>query len=121
MRRCKQLRAADLGHGVLDGVSHCWKVSWCPRIISLGATQRRFIMEHQLWSSIMAVLAGLSKVRKPTVCDFSDEDIVKVYYWSVIHDRPTSWACDRQHWPPWRRRHALPSESTMSRRLRSES
>jgi hypothetical protein len=78
-------------------------------------------MEHQLWSSIMAVLAGLSKVRKPTVCDFSDEDIVKVYYWSVIHDRPTSWACDRQHWPPWRRRHALPSESTMSRRLRSES
>ena len=78
-------------------------------------------MEHQLWRSIVDVLATLSKSGKPTAFDFSDEDIVKVSYWSVIHDRPTSWACERKHWPLWRRRHALPSESTMSRRLRSKS
>jgi hypothetical protein len=78
-------------------------------------------MEHQLWLSIVAVLATFNKSRKPTVFDFSDEDIVKVYYWSVIHDRPVIWACNQEHWPPWHRRKALPSSSTMSRRLRTRS
>ena len=81
-------------------------------------------MEHQLYKAIVAVLATLSKRRRPTICDFSDLDIVKVYYWSVIHDRPTCWACDLKHWPLWRRRKKLPllpSTATMSRRLRSPS
>jgi Transposase DDE domain len=78
-------------------------------------------MEHQLWRSIVAVLAALSKSRKPTAVGFSDEDIVKVYYWSVLHDRSTSWACNPGNWPLWRRRQALPSQPTMSRRLRSKS
>jgi Transposase DDE domain len=79
------------------------------------------IVEHQLWRSIIAVLVGLSKPRKRTGCEFSDEDIVKVYYWAVIHDRPTCWACERRHWPVCRRRQTLPSAATMSRRLRSGS
>jgi len=81
-------------------------------------------MEHQLYQAIVAVLATLSKRRKPTICDFSDEEIVKVHYWSVVHDRPTCWACDLNHWPLWRRRKTLsplPSPATMSRRLRSPS
>jgi hypothetical protein len=78
-------------------------------------------MEHQLWRFIIEFLGELHKPRKRTVCDFSDEDIVKVFYWSVIHDRPRCWACDPNHWPPWRRRQPLPSEATMSRRLRSAS
>jgi hypothetical protein len=78
-------------------------------------------VEHQLWLSIVAVLATLNKSRKPTVFDFSDEDIVKVHYWSVIHDRPVSWACNPRHWPLRRRCKPLPSPSTMSRRLRSQS
>jgi len=78
-------------------------------------------MEHQLWRSIVAILATLNKSRKRTVCDFSDEDIVKVHYWSVIHDRPVRWACNPKHWPFWHRRQALPSPATMSRRLRTES
>jgi hypothetical protein len=78
-------------------------------------------MEHQLWKSIVAVLAELSKSRKRTVCDYSDEEIVKIHYWAVIHDRPMRWACNRRHWPLWRRCRTLPSEATMSRRLRSNS
>lgn len=78
-------------------------------------------MEHQLWHAILAVLSSLHKDRKTTACDFSDEDIVKVYYWSVIHDRPVRWACQRRHWPLYRRRQPLPSEPTMSRRLRQPS
>lgn len=78
-------------------------------------------MEHQLWKAIVAILATLDKPRKSTKFDFSDEDIVKVYYWAVIHDRATSWACLPEHWPIYRRKQSLPSESTMSRRLRSPS
>jgi hypothetical protein len=78
-------------------------------------------VEHQLFNAIVTALAKVHKVRKPTNCDFSDEDIVKVHYWSVIHDRSTSWACQRRHWPIWQRRKPLPVPSTMSRRLRSDS
>jgi hypothetical protein len=78
-------------------------------------------VEGQLWKAIVAILARISKRRKRTTEDFSDEDIVKVFYWSVIHDRPISWACQRQNWPLHLRRQKLPSNTTMSRRLRSAS
>jgi len=78
-------------------------------------------MEHQLWKAIVVILTGLDKRRKSTAFDFSDEDIVKVYYWSVIHDRPTCWACSSKHWPIYLRKRSLPSPTTMSRRLRSPS
>src|SRR4051795_7462778 len=78
-------------------------------------------MEHQLWQSIIDVLTTLHKAPKRTTCDFSDEDIVRVHYWAVLHDRPIRWACQPGHWPIWRRRQPLPSPATMSRRLRSAS
>lgn len=78
-------------------------------------------MEGQLWNMIVAILAAINKRRKRANQDFSDEDIVKVFYWSVIHDRPISWACQRQNWPLHVRRQPLPSNTTMSRRLRSSS
>lgn len=77
-------------------------------------------MEHQLWKSIVALFDDLDNPRTPLSFDFTDEDIVKVYYWSVIHDRPTSWACQKKHWPIHLRNRPLPSQSTMSRRLRSK-
>jgi len=76
-------------------------------------------MEHQLWKAIIAVLALLDKARKSTKCDFSDEDIVRVFYWSVVHDRPVSWACEHRNWPIHLRKKPLPSPTTMSRRLRT--
>lgn len=78
-------------------------------------------MEHQLWKAIVAILATINKPRKRRACDFDDHEIVKVYYWSVIHDRPVVWACRQKHWPIHRRRWPLPSPTTMSRRLRSAS
>jgi hypothetical protein len=81
------------------------------------------VMEHQLWKSIVAILATINKVRKTADFDFSDEDIVRVYYWSVIHDRPVCWACLRKNWPIHlqKRSRKLPSPTTMSRRLRKPS
>jgi hypothetical protein len=76
-------------------------------------------MEHQLWKAIVAVLDELDKRRTPNRFAFTDEDIVKVYYWSVIWDRPTCWACQKKSWPLHLRKRALPSAATMSRRLGS--
>jgi hypothetical protein len=57
--------------------------------------------------------------RKRAAEVFSDEDIVRVYYWAVIHDRPICWACEPRNWPLQYRRMALPSDTTMSRRQRT--
>jgi hypothetical protein len=47
-----------------------------------------------------------------------DCEIVLVYAWAVLHDRPVSWACKPSNWPEglWHRE-KLPSQSTVSRRL----
>jgi Transposase DDE domain len=78
-------------------------------------------VEGQLWKLIVAVLAMIDKRPRRASQDFSDEEIVQVFYWSVIHDRPISWACQPRNWPLQLRRRSLPSNTTMSRRLRSAS
>jgi hypothetical protein len=78
-------------------------------------------VEHQLWGWIVARLASLDKTPAPTRHDFSDAAIAAVYYWAVVHERPTAWACRRVNWPIHLRRRPRPSEATMSRRLRSPS
>jgi hypothetical protein len=78
-------------------------------------------MEHQLWKRIVALVAEVDKGRRSPWADFGDAAIVRVWYWAVIHDRPVSWACARRNWPVALRRQPLPSNPTMSRRLRSAS
>lgn len=76
-------------------------------------------MEYQLWKAIVALLSSFGKPRKRRDGDFTDHDIVHIYYWAVIHDRPMSWAVVKGNWPLHRRRQTLPCNSTLSRRLRS--
>jgi hypothetical protein len=75
-------------------------------------------MEGQLWKGIVMVLSQVHKRRKRAAESFSDEEIVRVFYWAVIHDRPISWACQRRNWPLHLRHKVLPSDTTMSRRQR---
>jgi hypothetical protein len=77
-------------------------------------------MEHQLFLSILAVLNTLDQRSSP-FWEFSDHDIVTVFYWAVLHDRPVSWAVQARNWPLHRRSRPLPSNTTMSRRLRTRS
>jgi len=77
-------------------------------------------MERQLWRSIVGLVATLGQPPRPR-CRYSDATIVAVWYWAVIHDRPCSWACDRRHWPIDLRARPLPSQSRLSRRLRTAS
>ena len=58
--------------------------------------------------------------KKRPVCkhvQFSDGRILQVYFWAVIHDRPTTWACRARNWPARRRNRDLPCDATMSLRL----
>ena len=51
---------------------------------------------------------------------YSDALILLVLLWSGLHDRPLSWGCDPRNWKSTRVKPArLPSDSTVSRRLRS--
>lgn len=76
-------------------------------------------MEHQLWLEILFVLRQVLKSPRRTREHFGCEDIVLVWFWAVVHDRPVSWATKKCNWPLHQRRRRLPSNSTMSRRLRS--
>lgn len=76
-------------------------------------------MEHQLWKAIVAVLATFDQPRRHRQNAFTDHEIVAIFYWAVIHDRPQSWACQKEHWPLHLRRRPLPCPGVLSRRLRS--
>jgi hypothetical protein len=73
-------------------------------------------MERELWTALCALAARLHN--RLTPARYSDEVICSVYWWAVVHDRPTSWACRPENWPAEQVR-PLPSQPTMSRRLRS--
>ena len=77
-------------------------------------------MEDELWAALYPLAVEEDK-RRPRLkrVQYSDAVIVLVYLWAVLHERPTGWACQKRHWPkdlPWC---DLPSEATMSRRLRT--
>lgn len=76
-------------------------------------------MERQLWKAILCVLKDVDNPKQNTRWKYSTIQIVKVWVWSVIHDRPVSWACQRSNWPPYEQKWERPSNTTMSRRLRS--
>jgi hypothetical protein len=77
-------------------------------------------MEGELWKQMYHILTELGKGYRRKHQVYSDVWVVAVYLWAVLHDRPTSWACDDRNWPESLVA-ALPSPSRMSRRLRTNS
>jgi hypothetical protein len=73
-------------------------------------------MERELWMSLYAIATELDS--KFGSWRYSAGDIVVVYFWAVVCDRPTSWAADKANWPDDLRLAQLPSQPTLSRRLR---
>lgn len=73
-------------------------------------------MEAQLYRSLYKLVWSLAHPRRKRT-RFGDRIIVMVYLWSVLFDRPVCWACDKRNWD--QDDFELPSDSTMSRRLRT--
>lgn len=78
-------------------------------------------MDLELWSQLSA---AISDVRQGWIRDARDVYvtalIARVHLWSVLHDRPTCWACDPRNRTDQTRPGRLPDQSTMSRRMRRE-
>jgi Transposase DDE domain len=76
-------------------------------------------MERKLWTELYPIVVAVcQRISHPKVV-FTDRWILLAYFWAVIHDRPTSWACQRLNWPDDLCPAQLPSQPTMSRRLRT--
>jgi len=73
-------------------------------------------MERELWSLVCAWVAPFSKPWGEW--KFSVAESVLVYFWAVLHDRPMCWAVDQRNWPEDLCPVCLPSQSTLSRRMR---
>jgi hypothetical protein len=73
-------------------------------------------MERELWSLLYHVVRKLDSGYGRW--KYSCGDIVAVYSWAVVHDRPTSWATVKGNWNSDLCPVCLPSQSCLSRRLR---
>ena len=76
-------------------------------------------MERERWMKLYQLACGISRSwrfghRYSVAC------IVGVFLWAALHDRPINWACRAENWPEDLRFRRLPSQSTMSRRLRTK-
>ena len=76
-------------------------------------------MEGELWKEAYRLARQISKGSGVIRGRYSDAEIVAVYFWSVVHDRPIAWACIRSNWRGRQIAGRLPSASTMTRRLRT--
>jgi Transposase DDE domain len=74
-------------------------------------------MERELYRELYQITWRLGQSYRSKHVIHADAEIVLVYFWAVLHDRPVCWACRKTNWPAQARRD-LPSASAMSRRLR---
>jgi len=81
-------------------------------------------MDGELWHRLYRLIEDLAtRHAQNPAKEFGDATVVATYAWSVLHDRPVSWACDPANWlqaPQTLRPAAIPSQPTMSRRLRHD-
>ena len=77
--------------------------------------------EQDRWKRIYRYVRLAGDIDHNLLHAYPDNLIVGVLLWGALNDRPVSWACERQHWPGAIRPGTLPSQSCMSRRLRTQS
>ena len=84
--------------------------------LSVGETFDGAFMERELCIALYVLAQRLDRPWGGWL--YSTADVVGAYFWAVVHDRPTSWAANPCEWPSDLRPAFLPSQSTLSRRLR---
>jgi len=77
-------------------------------------------MESELYKKVYQIIMEVYRKTNLKRIKFTDADIVLIYLWAVLHDRPTCWACSKKNWPIYYRKRSLPDPSTMCRRLRKQ-
>jgi hypothetical protein len=78
-------------------------------------------MERELWLQLYRLLRDAApRLPRRKRLRFGETLVVAVYLWAALHDRPVCWATQRRNWPRDLPPFELPSQSTMSRRLRGD-
>lgn len=78
-------------------------------------------MERECWAELSAAISQVKAQWKESArVEHATALIVRVHLWSALHDRPTCWACDADHWTAHARPPRLPDQSTLSRRMRGK-
>ncbi len=73
-------------------------------------------MERELWNQLYILAQQCDRSNSNAL--YRDWEIVVIYFWAVMNDRPTSWATHRENWNT-DQLVRLPDQSTISRRLRT--
>lgn len=78
-------------------------------------------MDSHVWRRVYTTVRSVNRsvAKEGRSKRFSDVQIVGMYLWSVWHDRPLCWACDRAHYNTLFRPKALPSVSQFCKRIKS--
>ncbi len=78
-------------------------------------------MDSHIWRKVYSTVRSVERSipRMGRRKEFSDVLIVGMYLWSVWHDRPLCWACDRIHYGSLFRPRRLPSVSQFCKRIKS--
>jgi hypothetical protein len=78
-------------------------------------------MDNHVWRIVYSTVRSVNRSvpREGRAKRFSDVLIVGMYLWSVWHDRPLCWACDRDHYGSLFRPRRLPSVSQFCKRIKS--
>jgi len=79
-------------------------------------------MDRDIWQLVVAAVRSADRRvrrrgRRPR---YSDQQILKMLLWTIWHDRPLCWACDRNHYTNLYRPMQLPSISQFCRRVRTQ-
>jgi hypothetical protein len=79
-------------------------------------------MDSYVWKTVYQAIRDVDRVvpRRGRRKSYSDVLIVGMYIWSVWHDRPLCWACDRQHYASCFRPRRLPSVSQFCKRIKTD-
>jgi hypothetical protein len=81
---------------------------------------KEIAMEGELFGLLYVIVQEEAKLQsRPKSVQYSDAMIILVFFWAVLHDRPIRWTCDLKNWSEQWQWLCLPSESTVSRRLRT--
>lgn len=78
-------------------------------------------MDKDVWRMLTAAVRSADRraPRHGRRMQFSDQQIARMYLWSVGHDRPLCWACDHRHYNTLFRPRQLPSVSQFCRRVKT--
>jgi len=76
-------------------------------------------MERELWPRLYRLVLAVGQDLRLSDVTYRPHVIALVFLWAALHDRPVCWACRERNWSTTTLRPAaLPSPSTLSRRLR---